>query len=321
MTAHQNTLNTAETKHIGIDVSKMYLDISPFDKKATRILNTRVGINALVKRIKALDTKVLLCCEATGGYEKLLLNTVCEAEIPIACVNPKRVRSFAQAGGINAKTDKLDALALANFARVHNPNTYKAPTPAEAHLHSLVDRRAQLVAMRTQEENRLKLTTDSFVKSCIESSIRAYDCKIEKIEKALGELRKTDSDLNDRCKRLEAIKGVGEITAITLLALMPELTFVGKKAACALAGLAPWASESGARFGARSCRGGRGDVRGVLYMAALSASRHNHVLRDYYRGLTARGKHSKTALTAVMRKLLCLVRHLLRNPGFKLQTA
>ena len=314
-------MTTTATTHIGIDVSKDFLDISPFDAKSPRVPNTRAGINGLIRRVKALGSPAFLCCEATGGYETRLVETAAAEGVAIARVNPARVRHHARAAGLNAKNDRLDAALLADFARVHNPPVHTPCTPAQICLRALLERRSQLVLMRTQESNRLGMQSDAFVNRAIAKNIKSIERQIKQVEARIKEIEARDPDFEARRKRLEQIQGVGEITARSLLIQMPELAQIGEKRACALAGLAPWARDSGAHRGARHCRGGRPGVRRALYMAALCASKFNPVLKEFHARLLGAGKPQKVAITAVMRKILCLASRLLSDPDFKLQSA
>ena len=245
---------------------------------------------------------------------------MCAAGIAVALANPGRVRHFAKASGVNAKTDAIDAMTLAYFSRAHNPRPYTPPTPAESRLRALLECRAHTIKMRTQETNRLARNPEPFFRRMIEKTIRFLNGQIAELEKELEKLRDEDARLLKNCARLTQIKGVGWLTALNLLGLLPELSELGPKQACALAGLAPWAHDSGARRGARHIRAGRAGVRCALYMAAMSASRHNHLLKRFHARLITKGKKPNVAFTAVMRKLLCLANRLLRDPDFKLQS-
>ena len=317
------------TVYIGIDVSKDHLDLDLPDGKPARIRNTKPEITKLAARVKALGRPALLCCESTGGYERLLLDTLTAAGIGIARANPGHVRHYAKSGGHLAKTDALDARLLTRFAQERKPAPYRPPAAGTQRLQRLLDRRAQLTGLRTQEKNRLHQTRDAETANSIKAVLKAIATQLDAIEEKLRALFKAppaaDTDaatpptLHARYTRLLAIPGIGPVSARALLGYLPELgTDLTDRQLTSLAGLAPWANDSGKARGARAIRGGRAHARTALYMPAFVAAQHNPILAGFYERLRARGKPHNLALTAVMRKLLCLAHRLLSDPNFKL---
>jgi len=315
-------MNTAKM-HIGIDVAQKYLDVLPFDHKPARVPNNAQGIKQLIKRVKAAvkaaGQPALLCCEATGGYEQLLLDTVSGAGLDIARVNPGRVRHFAKSDGHFAKTDALDARLITRFAEQKKPLPFARPSPFIERLRNYLDRRAQLVDFQTQDTNRLHQTADKETRRLIESTLKHIKTQLTLVNGKIRDLIAGDPAQHARAKRLLSVCGFGEATVAALLGYMPELGQYDEQQATSLAGLAPWADDSGGRTGDRKISGGRAKVRRALYMAAVVAARHNHVLKPFYQRLLKNGKEKKKALTAVMRKLLRLANRLLRDESFQLQ--
>ena len=321
------------TVYIGIDVSKDYLDLDLPDGKPARIRNTKPDITKLAQRVKALGKPALLCCESTGGYERLLLDTLTAAGIDIARANPAHVRHYAKSGGHLAKTDALDARLLTRFAQERKPAPYRPPSADTQRLQRLLDRRTQLIGLQTQEKNRLHQTPDPETANSIKAILKAIATQLNAIERKLRDLFKAPPaadttaapadavppTLHARHTRLQAIPGIGPVSARALLGYLPELgTDLTDRQLTSLAGLAPWANDSGKARGTRAIRGGRAHARTALYMPALVASQYNPILAALYDRLRARGKPHNLALTAVMRKLLCLAHRLLSDPTFTL---
>jgi len=304
--------------YIGIDVCKDHLDTIRFDHKPTRIPNTAKSINALIKRVKATGQTTLLCCEATGGYEQKLLHAVTDAGLCIARVNPERVRHLAKSDGVFAKTDALDAALIKRFAEQKKPRPYKRPAACVERLQNLLNRRCQLLDFHTQENNRLQQTHDLEIKRLIKSHLAHLKRQLALLDAKLRHLSASEPELRSRHDRLLPVIGLGPVTILSLLGYLPELGQYTGRQLTSLVGLAPWARDSGDTRASRCIRGGRSHARKSLYMAALVASRHNPILAAFYQRLVGRGKPPKLALTAVMRKLLCLANRLLSDPGFVL---
>jgi transposase len=252
-------------------------------------------------------------CEATGPYHKAFVAALHQAGVVVSVVNPRLPRDFARSRGQLAKTDKIDALVLADYGQRMQP----APTPRpEAHLtllDDLVTRRAQLVEDRAREKNRLQQTTCAEALASLKLHLRHLDGQIKKLLERIAEVVESTPVLRAKVARLVEVQGVGTLTASALLAAMPELGTLSKNQVAALAGLAPFNRDSGAFRGTRSIRGGRSAVRLALYMAALSGSRCNPILKAVYQRLRAAGKAHKVALVAVMRKLLIHLNSLLKS--------
>ena len=304
---------------IGIDVCKAWLDVAQVPALAAgeasafalRVDNEDGARAVLVEQLKRLRP-TLVVLEATGGFETALASQLCLAGVPVAVVNPKRVRDFARAAGILAKTDKLDAQVLAVFAQRMRPQVHALPDEAQQELTELVDRRAQLVAMRAQEKARLT-TVKPVARKSVREHIAWLDARIKQIERDLDGRLKDSPLYRPKYDLLDSVPGVGRVTITTLLSRMPELGTLERKRIAALAGVAPFADDSGKRRGQRYIQGGRADVRCVLYMAALSAARCNPVIKAMYERLRAVGKPFKVAITACMRKLLVILNAMLKS--------
>lgn len=302
--------------YIGIDVSKDGLQVDPFDSGLSEIANDVGAIRSLVKRLQACG-ELVICCEATGGYEKLLVEELMAKGIAVAVVNPKQVRDFARSKGILAKTDKIDARVLSEFGCQNQPRS-RVPEPDWlSPLRLFLVRRDELLAMRKQEKNRLSPKPPAQMTRFIQTHIRQLDKHITAIDQQVDQLRQTWTDLNARVERITEINSMGAQSAVYLSAFVPELGRISENQAAALVGVAPFNRDSGCMKGRRTIQGGRARVRKVIYMAALSASRSNPILSAYYQQLVERGKPPKVALVAVMRKMVCLVNRLFADPQFE----
>lgn len=297
--------------YIGIDVSSTALDVAVAQGAAWQEPNTPAGIAALVPRVAALGP-TLVVLEATGAYHLRVAAALGAAGVPVAVVNPRQVRRFAESVGQLAKTDALDAALLARFAAAVQPVPRPLPDAATQELAALVDRRRQLLEMLTMERNRLAVARRS-VQPSVRQTIRALERALAALEDETDRwvqgspLWRTQEDL------LTSVPGVGVHTARLLLARLRELGTLSAKEIAALAGLAPFARASGAWRGVQHIRGGRVDVRTGLYMATLTATRCNPVLRAIYQQLVAAGKPKKVALTACMRRLLVILNAMVKH--------
>jgi transposase len=309
-----------EEKFVGIDVCKAWLDVartpmaqvsSPPIELSARVDNDDSGRTRLVGELVRLKP-TLVVVEATGGFETALVVALSAAGIAVAVVNPKRVRDFARAAGVSAKTDRLDAQVLAQFAQRMRPQVRPLPDEAQRELTELVDRRAQLVAMRAQEKTRLA-TVQPIARKSVREHIEWLDARIKQIERDLDGRLKSSPLYSPKYRLLNSVPGVGPVTINMLLGRLPELGTLDRKRVAALVGLAPFADDSGKRRGQRYVQGGRADVRCVLYMATLSAVRCNPVVRDMFQRLDAAGKPFKLAMTACMRKLLTILNAMLKH--------
>lgn len=305
------------TIYTGLDIAKLNLQLH-LAGRIHDLPNTAAGHRRLCKLL-SLHPGMHVVCEATGGYERGVVAALQAAQVPVSILNPARVRHFARAQGQRAKTDDIDAAVLTAYGQALQPKATAPRTEQEQQLTELVRRRVQvlecLVAQRLQVE---RLTLPALRRQA-QSLIRRLERDLKQIEAQLQALRAPATALDARVQKLEAITGVGAITALGVLAELPELGTLNRHQAAALAGLAPHPRDSGQWRGQRHIGGGRAQVRRALYMAALVAARSNHILKVFYQRLRAAGKPAKVALTAVMRKLVILMNHTLKNPNFVLQ--
>ena len=297
----------------GVDVAKYRLDIAimPSGERLSHA-NTPDGIGELVKLLRHLQPSRIVL-EATGGLEQPLVIALVEAALPVVVVNPRQVRDFARALGKLAKTDRIDAVVLAEFAIKVAPALRKLPDSATRALDALVTRRSQLVQMITAERNRLHACNDDSVKADIDEHLKFLEKRRQHLDEALLEAVKADPSTKARDHLLQSVPGVGPQVSLVLLANLPELGSLTRKQIAALVGVAPLNRDSGLWRGRRSVWGGRRDVRTALYLAALSASRYNPLIRPLYERLLLKGKPKKVALVACARKLLCILNAMIRS--------
>ena len=298
---------------VGVDVSEGWLDVHllPSGERAG-FSRDRCGIARLIGWL-ASQARLLVVVEATGGLERPLTAALAQAAIAVAVVNPRQIRNFARASGLLAKTDRLDAYALALYGERMRPLPRSPRAAADQALAALVRRRRQLAQEIEAERNRARRTEEALVRSSIEAHLSWLGQAVGDLEQAI-EQRVQASPLWRECAALLAsVPGVGKVTVATLLGLLPELGQLDRRAIAALVGVAPFARDSGLMRGRRTIWGGRAPVRAVLYMAALVAVRHNPALRAFYQRLIAAGKAKKLALTAAMRKLLVTLNAILRD--------
>ncbi len=293
--------------YAGIDVGKRELVVSVLGKGVRRYRNEAGGIGEMRKWLRT-EGVTHVVCEATGGYERGVARGLAGSGVAVHKAHPPRVRGFAQALGRGAKTDPMDAEVLAHYGAMMQvegeEEEEEEGDSASEELREVLGRRRQLVEQRVQELNRLEKGPGKASKQSGERHVAWLDKEIARLDKALQALWRRHPGLSERVALYQSVKGVGELTAATLLGYLPELGQGCGKGLTSLAGLAPWSHDSGQRQGYRAIRGGRGTVRRALYMAALSATRCNPELGGFYRRLRRRGKPAKVALVAVMRKLL-----------------
>jgi transposase len=298
--------------HVGADVAEAHIDLyGPIKGLPEQIANTRQGIASLLKMLKR-NPGVRLTCEATGGCERLLVRACLKAGVAVSPVNPQRVRDFARAKGQLAKTDKIDARILAEYGAAMQPALREPLDRALEKLAAFSTRRRQLLESRAAENNRLR-RADPLIASSHRAVIRTLNTQIAAVDRALAAIGASCSKLRAKIAALTQVKGVGSISAIALLAALPELGSLSKNQAASLAGLAPFNRDSGKFRGQRHIHGGRTSARIALYMAALVAARHNPVISSFYSRLRSNGKPPKVALIASMRKLLIHLNSLLKN--------
>jgi transposase len=305
------------TIYTGLDIAKPNLQLH-LAGRAYDLPNTRIGHRRLVKLLNQRGG-VHVVCEATGGYERDVVAALHAASVPVSVLNPARARFFAKATGQCAKTDRIDAALLTAYGQALQPKPTPARTALEQQLTELVRRRQQLVEIIVAQRQQAEQLTLPVLRRQAQSLLRRLERDRDQLEDQLRDLRQQMAPLDQRLQKLEAIQGVGTLTALSVLAEMPELGTLTRRQAAALAGLAPFTRESGRWQGMRAIGGGRAGVRRALYMAALVAARTNQVLSPFYQKLRAAGKPAKVALTAVMRKLIVLMNHVLKNPDFVLQ--
>jgi transposase len=301
---------------VGIDVAKAELVVGmrPSGARWT-VPNDEHGVRTLVDRLRS-GTPELIVVEATGGYELLCVGALAAATLPVVVVNPRQVRDFAKATGQLAKTDRIDADVLALFAERVRPEVRALPDAAAQELEALLARRRQLLEMLQAERNRLGQVFGRG-KQPVKKSLKGHIAFLER------ELRSTDTDLGamirespawrERDDLLQSVPGVGPILSRTLLADLPELGRLSRRAIAQLVGVAPLSRDSGTMRGRRFVQGGRATVRAVLYMAALVATKRNAVIRAFYQRLLRAGKPKKLALVACMRKLLTILNTMVRT--------
>jgi len=298
---------------VGIDVAKDKLDVF-FDStgELSTVENAPKAIAALAKKLVALQPQVVVI-EHSGGYERKAAIELMDAGLPVALVNPRQTRDFARANNRFAKNDPLDAKLLADFGRACRPELSKRPPESRLLLDELVTRRRQLVAFRAAEQTRLDQAHSREIQRSIEKLIRDLGGMVDKLDRQIAKLIENDDDWRGKAQQLQSATGVGPVVASTLLAEMPELGQANRQEIAALAGLAPFDRESGRWKGKRRCFAGRASIRKVLYMAAVTAIRHNPVIAALHQRLTAAGKPFKVAIVACMRKLLVILNSLLKT--------
>lgn len=291
---------------IGIDVSKATLDFAtlPAGPRGT-VTNDDAGLSELVSQLRAV-APTLIVCEATGGYEALLVTALARAELPIVVANPRQVRDFAKAMGRLAKTDALDAGILAEFAQRVRPAIRPLPTAEAELLESLLVRRRQLIEMLTAERNRLGFARGP-VRRGLTQHIRWLEARIDDLDGDLRDAIAASAVYRAADALLQSVPGVGRVTSMMLLASLPELGRLSRREIASLVGVAPMNRDSGRYSGRRAVWGGRAPVRAALYMATLVGLKHNIVLRRMYDRLRTAGKPFKVAAVACMRKLLVIL--------------
>ena len=300
----------------GLDVAKPTLQLH-LAGASHSLGNDAKGHIKLLKLLRAHPTAHVVC-EATGGYERAVVRALHAASIPLSVLEASRVRHFARAQGLRAKTDPIDAEVLARYGAAFNPPPSPALSPNQQRLVDLSRRRRQLVESQAVERNRSEHYADPFCLRQTKRLLNSLQKWILECDRAIASLVAADPLLAHRAQRLDAIPGVGPVVAATVLAELPELGRISNRAAAALAGLAPYNQDSGSMRGTRRIGGGRRLVRSALYMAALSAVRHDPILKAFYLHLRAMGKKPLVALVASMRKLVVLMNRLLKHDSFAL---
>jgi transposase len=289
--------------YVGIDVSKHHLDLAISDKALVRIANTAEGIARLIEQLSQLDRPHVVC-ESTGSHTRLLARELGKGRIALSVINPRRVRELARASGQLAKTDAIDAGMILRFAQLMQPEPSPPPQSQAVELADLVRRRRQLVDMLAMEKQRTEHPEAGSVQASLKAHIAFLAGQVRDLDAAIGQQIEGDAELRRRADLLISVPGIGQTTAAVLVADLPELGQIDKKAIAALAGVAPFTRESGQFRGQAHIAGGRASVRCALYMATISAIRANPPLKSFYRRLRDNGKPAKLAIVAAMRKLL-----------------
>ena len=304
---------------VGIDISKDRLDLHLLPSgEAWNIATNPAALKALAKDLKRRQV-TLVVMEATGGLERPLLIELAAIGLKAAALNPRQVREFARATGQLAKTDGIDAATIARFGHTMRPKPRPLASPARRRLLAFIIRRRQIVAMRNAEKTRIQQTLDQDIKSEIVASISCLSQNIASLDRRIAIMLR--DNWRQTAQLLRSMLGVGPVTAATLIAELPELGGIGRRQAAALVGVAPLNRDSGKWRGRRTVWGGRASLRKTLYMAALSASKHDPKLSAFYSRLRDAGKPHKLALTAVMRKMITTLNAMLRDQKHYLNTA
>ncbi len=301
-----------QQRNIGIDVGKTFLDIYILElDRHWQIHNTTDDMKQLIQSLKRFNLERIVV-EATGGYERKVVEALAEAELPIVVVQPMNIRQFAKAQGVLAKTDKIDARVIAQFAAIMKPEIRKISSKKVRFIKDLLARKRQLMESRTQELNRkhkaekVLQTSHNRILKFIDKEIEWVNGKLEKEVAGVTEWQNTH-------QLLLSVPGIGDGVAYTLLGELPELGSLTNRQVAALTGLAPYNRDSGAVKGKRRISGGRAPIRTILYMAMLSAIQCNPVMKKFYEKLVAQGKHKKIALTACMRKMMTILNAMVRD--------
>ena len=306
-------MNAADDSFVGIDVSKNSLDVCLLpDQRRWTTTNDRDGVRRLLEALPPAGA-CLIVVEATGGYQRIVVAELIAAGHQVAVANPRQVRDFARGLGRLAKTDRIDAETIARFGQHVQPRPAQKVPEKQGRLEELTARRRQLIELRTAEKCRLETASTRFVIKSVRGVIEQLDKFIGQVEKELSELVESDQELQCRAAALQTAPGVGAVTAVTLVAELPELGQLNRQEISALVGVAPFNRDSGKFHGRREIWGGRAAVRSVLYMATLTARRCNPVIRKFAERLEAAGKPFKVVMVACMRKLLVILNTILKN--------
>lgn len=299
-------------EYVGIDVAKDHLDIAirPSGEHWT-VEYTEERLGELAEKLKRQAVE-LVVMEATGGFEVEVATGLALVGLAVAVVNPRQVRDFAKSTGKLAKTDRLDAQMIAHFGEAIRPEARFLSDEQARQLEAMVTRRRQLVEMLVAEKNRLRITHKD-LKQQVREHIEWLQEKLDDIDRDLHQSIRDSPIWREKDDLLRSVPGIGPVSASVLLASLPELGKLDRKKIAALVGVAPFNRDSGTLRGKRSIWGGRADVRSVLYMAALSATRFNPIIKEFYQRLRKAGKEAKVALTACMRKLLTILNAIIRQ--------
>lgn len=296
---------------VGADIAKTKVDLYLLHAKESRLV-LRKDFDSAARELKARGVK-LVAVEATGGYERAFVAALADAGVPVAILNPKRVRDYAKALGITAKTDTIDAAVIARFAEDTKVMPKAVPSGKSAEMRELIARRRQLIDMHTAESNRLQQTTVRAAQRSIRTILAAITRGLARVNNDIDGMITDSPELSAKAELLQSVPGVGPTTAAALLAELPELGTLDRGQIASLAGVAPHNRDSGQYRGTRRISGGRAPVRTALYMSAFNAIRHNETIKNFYKRLKANGKCFKVAITACMRKLLLILNSMVKH--------
>ena len=298
--------------HVGVDVGKATLDAWVHEKDLyIQVDNTPAGIRQLLKRLSYYQVERLVM-EATGRYQLALAEACFIKGIPVSIVQPGAIRGFARGKQLFVKTDKLDAQVIAEFAARMEPAVTLAKSKNLIRIKDLLTRRRQVMNVRTIELNRKQVMGKALEASC-NRILKVLDAEVARLEKALDKAIAEQAEWREKKELLKTVPGIGDTMVYTLLADLPELGSMNNKQAAALVGVAPLNRDSGKLRGKRRIKGGRYSVRTTLYMATLSATLCNPVIKQFYEHLVRKGKHKKVALTACMRKMITMLNAMVRD--------
>ena len=298
--------------NVAVDVSRDRLDWALDGESGVRQhLNRPAEVRKLVRQLQSLQPERILI-EATGGYERLLVDACAEVDLPIIVVNPWRIRRFGEGLGLLAKTDSIDALLLAKYAALIQPPLRPIPGPAQRRRTGLIARRRQLIEMIVAEKNRLLICAKELHRE-MAGLIRILELRVEKLDAKIDQEIECDAERSTVSEILRSVPSVGPGVVRTLLIDLPELGALDRRQIAALVGVAPYARDSGRKRGQRRIRAGRASVRTALYLAAMNGARFNPVLRDLYQRLRAAGKPPKLAFVALARKLITILNAMVRD--------
>ena len=297
---------------VGVDISKKQLDYAYYgEKDSHQVSNDEAGIAQLIEELQKRQVG-LVVMEATGGLERLSLTLLHQAKINAALVNPRQARDFAKAIGKLAKTDRIDCHTLAHFGNAVQLRVYQLPDGQQQLLSALITRRRQVLELLTMERNRLH-STHPELKARLKKHIAFLKDELKQMDDELDDFIRNTPDWKAKNKQLRTVPGVGRVMATTLIAELDELGKVPNKAIAALVGVAPFNKDSGQSRGRMMIKGGRAEVRTALYMATLTAIRHNPVIKAFFERLRKAGKEFKVAMTACMHKLLIILNTMVKN--------
>ncbi len=304
--------NIKQQRNVGIDVGKSFLDIHILEvDRHWQIFNSKEDIKNLLKTLRRYKlTRIVV--EATGGYERRLVEALAEVELPVIVVQPMKIRQFARAEGVLAKTDKIDAQIIALFAAKMQPVVRPFSSEKVRHVRDLLARKRQITEARTQELNRIQRAEKALERSH-RRMIKCLDKELEWVNAQLTKEVAQVTEWQETYELLLTVPGIGAGVAHTLLGELPELSALSSRQVAALCGLAPYNRDSGNMRGRRRIKGGRAPIRTILYMAMFSAIQCNDVMKRFYSRLVAEGKHKKVALTECMRKMMTSLNAMVRD--------